>query len=362
LHRTGKEAERKSTVNLQLAGTNVSFAKNQLRVGATGIYYFFDRPYQPQVREYSKYNIQGNGFYNAGADYRFRLKRLLFSGEMAAGKGGGTAFLNSMQYLSASGYKTVLLHRYYAHNYWAMFARSFSEGGYIQNENGVYAAFEGNPIRDWQVFASVDFFAFPWLKYGIDKPSSGFDGLTQLAYSPREDLAMSLRYRYKKKAKNYTDEEKIKTVRPLYRHQLRYRLKYSPNDYLFLRTTVDYNQVHPQGAPAGQGVQLIQTFSYAFRTFPVKTELQTGFFHTDDYESRVYSYEKGVLYAFYNPSFYGRGNRSTAHLRYDFHRNGMIIVKVGQTIYYDRSSIGSGADIIDGNQKIDLQMQLQVKF
>ncbi|KAA6317186.1 hypothetical protein EZS27_032622, partial [termite gut metagenome] len=202
LHRTRKEAERKEIFSLQLAGTNISFAQNRLKASVTGIYYFFDRPYRPQVREYSKYNMQGNNFYNAGADYRFRLKRLLFLGEAAIGKNGGTAALNSVQYVSPSGYKVMLLHRYYIYNYWAMFARSFSEGGYVQNEKGLYAAVEGNPIRYWQFFASADLFAFPWLKYGIDRPSSGFGALMQLSYSPRKDLTMSLRYQYKKKDKN----------------------------------------------------------------------------------------------------------------------------------------------------------------
>jgi hypothetical protein len=243
-----------------------------------------------------------------------------------------------------------------------MFARSFSEGGYTQNENGVYAAVEGSPIRYWQFFASVDFFAFPWLKYGIDKPSSGLGVLAQLSYSPRRDLTMSLRHQYKKKDKNYTDEEGVKTVRPLHRHQLRYRLKYSPNDYFFLRTTIDYNQVYPQGVPASQGFQLVQTLSYAFRAFPVKAEIQGSYFHTDDYESRVYSYEKGMIYSFYTPSFYGKGSRTAIHLRYNFRKNGTIIAKIGQTIYYDRNEIGSGADVIDGNKKLDLQMQLQLKF
>jgi hypothetical protein len=362
LHRTGKEAERKEVTTLQLAGTNVSLSKNRLKAGVTGIYYFFDHPYRPQIREYSKYNMQGNYFYNAGIDYRFRLNRFLFLGEAAFGKGGGTAALNSVQYTSSSGYKLMLLHRYYTYNYWAMFARSFSEGGYVQNEKGIYAAVEGNPARYWQFFASVDFFAFPWLKYGIDKPSSGWGALMQASYSPSDEWAMTWRYQYKKKDKNYTDAEKIKTVRPLYRHQLRYRLKYSPSESFFLRTTIDYNQVHPQQVPASQGLQLVQTLSYALPTLPVKMELQGSYFHTDDYESRVYSPEKGMLYAFYTPSYYGRGSRTAAHLRYDFHERGMLIAKVGQTTYFDRDEIGSGADLIAGNKKLDLQMQLRIKF
>jgi hypothetical protein len=40
----------------------------------------------------------------------------------------------------------------------------------------------------------------------------------------------------------------------------------------------------------------------------------------------------------------------------------MIIAKVGQTVYYDRNSIGSGADVIAGNEKSDVQIQWRLKF
>jgi hypothetical protein len=37
-----------------------------------------------------------------------------------------------------------------------------------------------------------------------------------------------------------------------------------------------------------------------------------------------------------------------------------FIAKIGQTIYFDRNEIGSGADLIDSNKKLDLQMQLRI--
>lgn len=36
--------------------------------------------------------------------------------------------------------------------------------------------------------------------------------------------------------------------------------------------------------------------------------------------------------------------------------------KFGQTVYQDRATIGSGNDLIEGNKKTDLQMQLRIKF
>ena len=64
----------------------------------------------------------------------------------------------------------------------------------------------------------------------------------------------------------------------------------------------------------------------------------------------------------YIPSFYGKGFRYSAHLRYDLSKNFMFLAKFGQTVYQDRETIGSGNDEIPGNRKADLQMQLRIKF
>lgn len=96
--------------------------------------------------------------------------------------------------------------------------------------------------------------------------------------------------------------------------------------------------------------------------FPLSVSVQGSYFHTDDYDSRVYAYEKGLLYTFYTPSFSGQGFRYSAHVRCDLKEWLMLLVKFGQTIYTDREEIGSGNDLISGNRKTDLQMQLRVKF
>ena len=109
------------------------------------------------------------------------------------------------------------------------------------------------------------------------------------------------------------------------------------------------------------GYQFTQSCSYAF-SFPIKISVQGTYFHTDDYDSRIYASEKGLLYTFYTPSFYGQGFRFSACARYDVNKVFMFLVKFGQTIYEDRENIGSGNDLIQGNKKADLQMQLRIKI
>ena len=72
LHRSQKEADKKNVFTMQLTGGNVSYQQNRIRLGITGIYYVFNRPYESQLTGYSQYNIHGNQFYNLGIDYAYR--------------------------------------------------------------------------------------------------------------------------------------------------------------------------------------------------------------------------------------------------------------------------------------------------
>lgn len=358
LHRTKKEADKVNALTMQLSGGNITYDKNSLKIGITGIYYVFNHSYQPLLKTYSKYNLQGNNFYNAGIDYKYRFNRFSFSGEAAMGK-KGYALLNQLKYNVLTGYQLMIVHRYYRYDYWAFFAHSFGESSAPQNENGWYLAAEAAPFAHWRFFASMDFFSFPWWKYRISKPSQGVDGMFQSLYSPARNLSMYINYRYKRKERDVAGTSG-KVILPTYQHRLRYRLTYSP-DNLQLRTTVDYNNFHSRGKDSSHGYQFTQSCTYAF-SFPLKVSLQGTYFHTDDYDSRVYASERGLLYTFYTPSFFGCGFRFSAWARYDMSKAFMFLVKLGQTIYQDRYEIGTGNDLIKGNRKSDLQMQLQVKF
>lgn len=357
LHRTQREAERRGIATLQLAGGHLNYHHRHFDLGATGIYYFFNRPYEPSLPKYARYNLHGQYFHNLGLDYRLRLGRLSWAGEAATGK-QGYAFINRLSYTFAPEYRLMLIHRFYAHDYWAFFAHSFSEGSTPQNENGWYVATEVAPLARWRFFASADFFSFPWWKYRISRASQGIEGRFQASYAPRRELSMLLNYRYRRRERDVTGSGG-EVILPTHHHRLRYRLTCTPAAWT-LRTTLDYNLFRQQAN--SHGYQCTQSCSYSFTGCPLTITLQGSYFHTDDYDSRIYLSEKGLLYTFYAPAFSGRGFRYTAHVRYEPDDWLLLLLKFGHTIYQDRESIGSGNDLISGNRKADLQMQMRIRF
>ena len=360
LHRSRKEADKKHLFTLQLTGGNVSYQQNRIRLGITGIYYVFNRPYEPELTGYSKYNLHGNNFYNLGIDYAYRWHRFSFQGETAIGK-QGWASLNRLQYSPVQDVHLMLIHRFYSYNYWAMFAHSFGEGSMAQNEQGYYLGLETSPFAHWKFFASFDLFSFPWKRYRVSKSSRGMDGLIQATFTPRTNLSMDLKYRYKQKERDLTGSKGTLTL-PIFHHQFRYRLNYSFKDVFSSRTTLDYNHFHSQDRAADIGYQVTQMISSQLPWARLFADVQGSYFFTDDYDSRVYASEKGLLYTFYTPSFQGRGFRCSVRLRYELNKHWLFITKFGETVYLDRNEIGSGNDLIYRNKKADIQMQLRIKF
>jgi len=97
----------------------------------------------------------------------------------------------------------------------------------------------------------------------------------------------------------------------------------------------------------------------------------TGIFETDDYATRIYTYEPGVLYSFSLPALYGRGLHYYINLRQDFsrmktgsgkHAHISAWVKWAQTFYPGSATIGSGLDEIPGNRKSELTFQILIQW
>lgn len=62
LHRSEKEADKMNQLTMQMSGGNISYTGNSYQLGITGVYYCFNRSYEPELKDYSKYNLHGRSF------------------------------------------------------------------------------------------------------------------------------------------------------------------------------------------------------------------------------------------------------------------------------------------------------------
>ena len=85
-------------------------------------------------------------------------------------------------------------------------------------------------------------------------------------------------------------------------------------------------------------------------------------FDTDDYDNRLYAYESDAWLSFAFPPYYGKGVRNYLLLQYRLTHKIDVWVRWGHTRYTDRTTIGSGGEIIAGDTRNDIKLQARIKF
>ena len=110
--------------------------------------------------------------------------------------------------------------------------------------------------------------------------------------------------------------------------------------------------------PSENGYMLYQDILFRSEKFPVEFTFRYALFGTDGYDSRIYTYENDVLYAFSIPSFYDDGQRIYLMAKWKIN----FWLRLARTTYFNKTTIGSGADEIIGRYKTEVKAEVKIKL
>lgn len=364
LHRLERDWEKKHTIPMQTYGGNVRYENSNFSVGITALSYSFGKyRIQPDPKPYNLFYFRGNDNINMSVDYMLKTKKVKFYGETAISSNKAVATLNAFQLTPVSYLSLLVLHRYYDRRYQAFFGNAFGQNSSVQNEQGVYAGMQWTPFAHFKLSMYADVFRFPWLKYGVDAPSSGQEYMVQLDADPAKNFAWYLRYKYRKKEKNRTlENESTLNILPYSQQRFRLQFLYGIRSVWILKTSADCVYYDEWKGKRSLGWMISQGAGWKPSNLPFQSDIYMAYFHTDDYYSRINSYEKNILYAFNMPSFYGRGIRLSLSFRWNILDKLSLSAKLGHTYYADRNVIGTDQEEIEGHNKTDLYVLLRYKF
>lgn len=354
-HRTETEMSKKNNTSQWLAGTNIRYKFKNFHVGATAIYTSLNRSLSPKTETlYRRYYATGDNFYNISLNYGYRNSRISFNGETATGDCGALATINTLSFRASDRLDLLAVQRFYSYKYYSLFSQSFSEGGYVQNESGIYLGANWRPLRNLSVMAYTDYAYFAWPKYQISDASHSFDNMLTLAYTPG-NWAFTARYRLR--IKDRDNEEKTSLIR---RVEQRGRVSAAYNaDSWSLKTQADISKCKYKDDSFGW---MISQYAALRLSDKLRFGAVFGYFNTDSYDSRLYIYEQGMMYDFSFPAFYGEGIRYSLLVRGNITPRLMITAKAGTTNYFDRDKISSSYQQINHSSMTDIEVQLKYKF
>jgi hypothetical protein len=362
LHRTKSEIDTKSQLLSTLYGAHVQFNSKSLNIGFTSYQTQFSLPFSIGKSLYEQFDFKGNLLTNLGLNYDYSHRNTYFFGEVAHSKNGGTASINGIMSSLSPRVSLVLMHRRYAKNYHSFFNQSVSEASNAVNESGFYSALSLKFDSKWDLFTYSDFFRFPWLKFRVNAPSSGYELFAQLNYRMNKKLSLSSRFKQQLREENSESILADSGLETVDKQNYRIEIRYSIDDRFSFRNRIEMVRYQKGNSKFELGFLNYQDIIYKPMSSRLSGNIRFGIFDTESFNSRIYAYENDVLYAYSVPAYQGKGVRFYLNARYTLTRGFDLWLRYSLTSYYDQNTVGSGDDKINGNKRSDARLQIRYQF
>jgi len=351
-HRTETEYGKKGLLGIDAIGGNLAWQRDGWHAGVTGYYQHTDMPLEPGTTAYRQIYPQGQHFGAVGIDYSYEAYRWRVFGETSHNdQAGGIATFNGMSWRPSARYTLTALQRYYNYHYYSFYANALAECGSVQNETGGMLRLDATPWDGVQISAYMDVFYNPWPRYGLTQSSQGWDAMTEGACQLTRQNTIKIRYSVKQKEKSGKGQVTDHRVRLQW-------IASTPSEQWNFTTTA---LLHALKDSFGEGLAF--TCHYRDRDSRWHGSLSGLYFHTDDYDSRIYTYEPNVTEMMYIPSFSGHGLRASGVLSYRLWKQRLTLeLKYGITRYFDRDTQGSSLQTIYSPVKNDITLQARFKI
>lgn len=362
-HRTASEIANRNTLTEFITGANITYNSNRVKTSLTFANSKINGNFDGTLAIY-ELNPKPSEKTTIGASVDVNIKQYQFfcelasdlpSGKIAALAGGMFRLSNTVQ-LSVLG-------RTYSRNFNPKYTAGFAEGSGTSNENGIYAGISILPTKGWKLSGYIDLFEFPWLKFGVNAPSTGQEFMALSEHSFTQDFSAKIRYRVKSVEKNQSNSTLPVVPQIKYTSQnLRLQLGYNVTSTIAIKTILETSMFDTDSISLEQGYLLAQDLLLKLTRIPVNINFRFAIFDTPSWDTRIYSYESDMLYSFSVPAYYSKGTRFFALIKYSPKPWFDLWLRYSQTYYSEMDELGQGADLIEGNTRSEVKAMVRVKF
>lgn len=361
-HRTANELAQRKAAEEGMAGANISYRGEFISVGLNSVALKYNYPYVPEYALYRIHNPNTDLYVNTSLDYQYMQNSVVAWGEVAMDKNRNLAFIQGLQLKTNDIVRLSLLYRHYNAAYYAPLATAFGESSDVSNEAGLYAGISFAPISSVEINAYADLFSFPWMKFSRSSLTEGSDYMVDLGWIPLRNVRLNARVRYKEALYNITTDTlpqqtfgQQATIRTHFQMEIDLSRQWTSKT----RVAATFFE---NSASDSKGWAVIQDLTWE----PPQTSLQLSaryaIFNTESYDTRIYAYERDVLYAFSIPALSGIGARYYLVAAWKINRNFTMYAKWAQTAMSNTYEMGSGNDRIDGNARTQFTIKAKVTF
>jgi len=282
----------------------------------------------------------------------------MVSGEMAFDRAGHPALLEGVRWYASPLFTGYLLARHYDASYFALRSRTLSRSGHATAETGLLLGMQLMPAAGMQVSGYVDIYRSPLLQRSISAPPWGSEAGAALTWQIRKEMQLYITWRHDEYRRDLPQGTKMQCTGTVRRDHLRLQTTYPLAGGWSTTTRLDLNRWQNSATAPRQGYFAGQDLHYRSSRQPLYLHARFALFDTR-YETRIYTYEHDLLYAFSTPAFTGRGIRWYLLLSLPLARGWQGSVRLSRTLYRDRQELGSGPARVSVPQRTELKVQLR---
>jgi hypothetical protein len=172
-HRTETEQTGRNQLMIQTMGQSVQWRRPYHQWNIQWVASQFGMPLQVPSEWYQRHQITGKKWINASFDFHGSAKQWFYYGEIGVDARHQLAALAGLWYSIVRGSSVHLHLRYFPASFRALHGQVFGESGLPWNEKGLFLAFQTKQRSTWWWRLNYDLYAIPWLRYRVNRPSSG---------------------------------------------------------------------------------------------------------------------------------------------------------------------------------------------
>lgn len=365
-HRSFSEIDKKSTLGLHTVGVNGSYSQRYLNVGVTVYGGFFSLPAVRGNDDWSANDFEGDEQWGVSVDYAFSKNKVRFSGETALCQEFAVATINTLHVRPLGELQFAVTHRYFSPNYRAFWANASSSMSGVNAEHGASFAMQIPVGRLKNLSFLADVYKPLWGSVSASVYDLGYEVRSQFKGAFGEDRALYASLRYKVRPVWYRGDEWYISQSSADRvGQLYVKFSYAVSDCHFVtggQANLAQERVGMQFTKPTFGWLIYQDMSYEIRDVALKFKARMALYGAPTWANRFYLYESDVPMSGYTPAMYGSAFRWYVMADYKFKFGLTAALRIAQTIYADRTTIGSSHDLIDDYHRTDMHILFSYKI
>ncbi len=359
LHRTASEIAKRQQLAEVNTGLVIDYNAENIEAGLLVLQTNFDQPISKLSRPYNQFNFSGSQNTNVGAYLNYNINNVSFFGEFSKTLNHGNGIIAGVLTSLTPTFDFSFLYRNYSTDFYSFYGNALAENTQAQNETGMYWGWKYGFSKLYSLTGYVDLFQFPWLRYRSYSPSSGNEWLIRFNYQPSKKVFVFLQARQESKQRNLSNETNLYQTAQGSKQSYWINCDYSVSPTLDFKTRVQTCNYQLSSSNT-KGFAIVQDVNFTYRKFSVSTRY--ALFQTDDYDNRLYIYERDVWLGFSFQPYAGVGTRSYILVQYKVTNKIDLWLRWANTTYQNINTIGSGLETIDGSSKNDIKAQIRVRL